>query len=327
MNKRLNIAFLAGGDSSEREVALGSAAQTIKAFKEDKYSVYMIDVHCGKWTYKDNDGKEWYVDQNDCTLTVNGEKITFDYAYIMIHGTPGEDGKLQALLQMQGIPFSTGDMASSVITFDKTTCKLAASRTGVALAKEILLGKNDKWSADEIVEELGLPIFVKPNASGSSCGVTKVSAKEEIAEAIRKAFTESSEVLIEEMISGREVACGVLITKEKEYLLPVTEVVSKNDYFDYEAKYTPGMAAEITPAELPDEIVERLHHYTRAIYRACRCRGLARVDFIVTPEGVPYMIEINTVPGMSSGSIVPKQLRAAGLELSDIIDEIIEDTL
>ena len=327
MNRRLNIAFLAGGDSSEREIALGSAAQTIKAFDEKKYAVYMIDVHCGKWTYKSEDGREWLVDQNDCTLTIDGTKVVFDYAYIMIHGTPGEDGKLQALLQMQHIPFSTGDMASSVITFDKTTCKLAAARTGVALAREVLLCQDQEWSADEIIEQLGLPIFVKPNASGSSCGVTKVNSKEGIAEAVAKAFTESSEVLIEEMISGREVACGVLITKKREYLLPVTEVVSKNEYFDYEAKYTPGMATEITPADLSEDIVAKLHHYTRAIYRACRCRGLARVDFIITADGTPYMIEINTVPGMSSGSIVPKQLRAAGYELSDILDEIIEDTL
>lgn len=327
MDKRLNIAFLAGGDSSEREIALGSAAQTINSFKKERYNLYMIDVHCGKWTYKDNNGAEWLVDQNDFSLTVAGERITFDYAFIMIHGTPGEDGKLQAYLQMQGVPFSTGDMASSVITFDKTTCKLAAARTGVALAREVLLSRGDEWSAEDIVGRLGLPIFVKPNASGSSCGVTRVTDVSELPEAIEKAFSESSEVLIEEMISGREVACGVLITKKKEYLLPVTEVVSKNAYFDYEAKYTPGMAAEITPADLSDEIVEKLHYFTRAIYRACRCRGLARVDFIITPEGTPYMIEINTVPGMSSGSIIPKQLRAAGLDLSDILDEVIEDTL
>lgn len=327
MDKRLNIAFLVGGDSSEREIALGSAAQTIHSFSEDKYSVYMIDVHCGKWSYKDGDGKEWFVDLNDCTLTIEEEKICFDYAFIMIHGTPGEDGKLQAMLQMQGIPFSTGDMASSVITFDKTTCKLAAAHTGVALAKEILLRKGEAWSAEDIVSKLGLPIFIKPNASGSSCGVTKVSDKSDIGAAIEKAFAESSEVLIEEMIVGREMACGVLITKKREYLLPITEIVSKNEYFDFEAKYTPGMAAEITPADISDDIVEKLHRYTRDIYRACRCRGLARVDFIVTPDGTPYMIEINSVPGMSSGSIVPKQLRAAGLELSYIIDEIIEDTL
>ncbi len=326
MNRKLNVAFLAGGDSSEREVALGSAAQTIGAFRPERYNVYMIDVHHNRWRYTDPEGGVWEVDKNDFSLTVSGEKVLFDYAYIMIHGTPGEDGRLQAYLDMAGVPYSSCDMVSSVLTFDKATCKRTVAHTGVALARERVLSRQSEWSAEELVAELGLPMFVKPNASGSSCGVTRVTFVEEIPAAVERAFAESPEVLVEEQIVGREVACGVLITRQKEYLLPITEIRSRNAYFDYEAKYTPGMSEEITPAYLSDEIISELHRLTAAIYRACRCRGLARVDFIVTPEGTPYMIEINTIPGMSSGSIVPKQLAAAGLNLSDIIDEIIEDT-
>ncbi len=326
MERKMNIAFLAGGDSSEREVALGSAAQTIGAFRKDRYNVYMIDVHHNRWTYTDPEGSVLEVDKNDFSLTISDEKIRFDYAYIMIHGTPGEDGRLQAYLDMAGVPYSSCDIVSSVLTFDKATCKQTVAATGVALAREKVISRHSEWSAEELVAQLGLPMFVKPNASGSSCGVTRVTSAEEIPAAVERAFSESPEVLVEEQIVGREVACGVLITSKKEYLLPITEICSRNAYFDYEAKYTPGMSEEITPADLPESVVDELHRLTAAIYRACRCRGLARVDFIVTPEGVPYMIEINTIPGMSSGSIVPKQLAAAGLNLSDIIDEIIEDT-
>ena len=270
---------------------------------------------------------EYGVDLNDFSLTVEDEKVVFDYAYIMIHGTPGEDGHLQGYLEMMGIPFSSCDMVSSVITFDKITTKRAVAHTGVGLAKDILLREDDWIAPEAIVAELGLPLFVKPNASGSSCGVTKVKRVEELPEAIFKAFEESSEVLVEEFIAGREMACGVLVTSDKEWLLPITEVIAKNEFFDYEAKYTAGMSDEITPADIPAELADRLHAMTLAAYKACRCRGLARVDFIVTPEGEPYLVEINTIPGMSGGSIVPKQIRAAGMTMTEILTLVIEDAL
>ena len=263
---------------------------------------------------------------NDFSLTVEGTKTLFDYAYIMIHGTPGEDGHLQGYLEMMGVPFSSCDMVSSVITFDKITTKRAVAYTGVGLAKDILLREDDWIAPEAIVAELGLPLFVKPNASGSSCGVTKVKRVDELPEAIFKAFEESSEVLVEEFVAGREMACGVLVTADKEWLLPITEVVAKNEFFDYEAKYTAGMSDEITPADIPAELADRLHEMTLAAYKACRCRGLARVDFIVTPEGEPYLIEINTIPGMSGGSIVPKQLREAGISMTEALTAVIEDT-
>lgn len=321
-----NIALLAGGNSSEREIALQSAAQVREAFDKERYNVWLIDVHGRSFTYR-NEGKEYQMDLNDFSLTVEGEKIEFEYAYIMIHGTPGEDGHIQGYLEMMGVPFSSCDMVSSVITFDKVTTKRAVADTGVGLAKGLLLREEDWIAPDAIVAELGLPLFVKPNASGSSCGVTKVKSAEELPEAIFKAFDESPEVLVEEFIAGREMACGVLVTSEKEYLFPITEVVAKNEFFDYEAKYTAGMSDEITPADITPEIADKLHEMTLAAYKACRCKGLARVDFIVTPEGEPYMIEINTIPGMSGGSIVPKQIRAAGMTMTEVLTLIIEDEL
>ncbi|MBR1957417.1 MAG: D-alanine--D-alanine ligase [Tidjanibacter sp.] len=324
--KKLNVALLAGGNSSEREIALQSAAQVAAAFDAEKYNVWLVDVCGRKFTHRTAEGVEYGVDLNDFSLTVEGTKTLFDYAYIMIHGTPGEDGHLQGYLEMMGVPFSSCDMVSSVITFDKITTKRAVAHTGVGLAKDILLREDDWIAPEAIVAELGLPLFVKPNASGSSCGVTKVKRVEELPEAIFKAFEESSEVLVEEFVAGREMACGVLVTADKEWLLPITEVVAKNEFFDYEAKYTAGMSDEITPADIPAELADRLHEMTLAAYKACRCRGLARVDFIVTPEGEPYLIEINTIPGMSGGSIVPKQLREAGISMTEALTAVIEDT-
>lgn len=321
-----NIALLAGGNSSEREIALQSAAQVAEAFDKERYKVWLVDVKGREFIYRDGE-QESRVDLNDFSLTIGGEKICFDYAYIMIHGTPGEDGHLQGYLEMMGIPFSSCDMVSSVITFDKQSTKLAVSQTGVSLAKGVLLRESDWIAPDAIVAELGLPLFVKPNASGSSCGVTKVKSVEELPDAIFRAFDESSEVLIEECIVGREMACGVLVTEDEELLLPITEIVAKNEFFDYEAKYTAGMSDEITPAEISEELAAKLHELTLAAYKACRCKGLARVDFIVTPEGEPYLIEINTIPGMSAGSIVPKQIRAAGLTMTEVLTRVIENDL
>lgn len=327
MNRKLNVALLAGGNSSEREIALGSAAQVAEAFDRQKYNVWLIDVHHRSFTYRTEQGGEYNVDLNDFSLTVGDEKVVFDYAFVMIHGTPGEDGHIQGYLEMMGIPFSSCGMTSSVITFDKVSTKRAVAHTGINLAKGMLLGAEDWIAPDMIVAELGLPLFVKPNASGSSCGVTKVKSADELLPAIMAAFEESDEVLVEEFVGGREFACGVMATEEQFYRLPVTEIVAKNEFFDYEAKYTAGMSDEITPAEIPAELAERLQELSEIAYKACRCRGLVRVDFIVTPEGEPYMIEVNSIPGMSAGSIVPKQLRAAGMTMTEALNLVIESTL
>ncbi len=324
--KRLHIALMAGGNSSEREIALQSAAQIAEVLDPAKYDVKLIDLHHRDWIYTAPDGSRQQVDKNDFSITLNGEKRPFDYALVIIHGTPGENGMLQGYLEMMGIPHSSCSMVSSVITFDKISTKRALQGTGIALAREKFLQGACVVDPEEVVAELGLPLIVKPNASGSSFGVTKVYHKEELRAAIEKARSESDEVLIEECITGREMACGILLTDREVLLLPITEIVSKNDFFDYEAKYEAGMSDEITPAEISEEVRLKLNEATLKAYHACRCRGLVRVDFIVTPEGVPYLIEINAIPGMSSGSIVPKQARAAGISLGELFDKVIEDT-
>lgn len=324
---RLKIALLAGGNSSEREIALNSAAQISAALDKQKYDVKVIDLHHRDWVYTAPDGRRYDVDKNDFSLTVEGERTQFEYALIIIHGTPGEDGKLQGYLDMMGIPYSSCSQVSSTITFDKISTKRAVAGRGINLAREVLLGRGDKIDTEAIVAQLGLPLFIKPNASGSSFGVTRVTSADEIGKAVELAFSESDEVLIEECITGREFGCGVIITDEKEYLFPITEIISKRAFFDYEAKYTEGLSDEITPADIDEQIVARLNRMTAEAYRACRCSGVVRIDFIVTPEGTPYMIEINSIPGMSSGSIVPKQARAMGMSLGELYDIVIEDSL
>lgn len=325
--ERLKIALLAGGDSSEREIALQSAGQIADALDATKYDVKLIDIHGRDWFYTAPDGRRFRLDRNDFSVTVDGIRTEFEYALIIIHGTPGEDGKLQGYLDMMGIPYSSCSQVSSVITFDKISTKRAVAGRGINLAREIFLRRGEKFSPEEIVARLGLPVFVKPNASGSSFGVTKVSKAEEIGEAVDKAFSESDEVLIEEYIGGREMGCGAMITRDgREYVFPITEIVPKHDFFDYESKYTAGMSDEITPAPISDDIRRELNRMTLEAYRACRCSGVVRVDFIVTPEGKPYMIEINSIPGMSAGSIVPKQVRCMGMTLGELYDIIISDT-
>ena len=324
---RLKIALLAGGNSSEREIALNSAAQIAAALDEQKYDVKVIDLHYRNWTYTAPDGRQYEVDKNDFSLTVEGERTEFEYALIIIHGTPGEDGKLQGYLDMMGIPYSSCSQVSSTITFDKISTKRAVAGRGINLAREILVSRGDKVDPNAVVEQLGLPLFIKPNASGSSFGVTRVTAVEQIDEAITAALAESDEALIEECITGREFGCGVIITDEREYLFPITEIISKRAFFDFEAKYTEGLSDEITPADIDAQTVAELNKMTREAYRACRCSGVVRIDFIVTPEGKPYMIEINSIPGMSSGSIVPKQARAMGMSLGELYDIVITDSL
>ena len=323
--KRLKIALLAGGDSPERAIALQSAAQIEQALDHDKYDITLIDLHHRNWHYTAPDGREWQVDKNDFSLTVEGVRKSFDYALIIIHGTPGEDGRLQGYLDMMGIPYSSCSMLSSVITFDKITTK----RTLVGhvnLAREVFLRRGEACDPEKIVRELGLPLFVKPNANGSSFGVTKVHTAEELPAAIAAAFAQGDEILIEECIAGQEIGCGVMIAGGREYIFPETEIVPKNDFFDYEAKYTAGRSEEITPARIAPEIRAELNRMTLDAYRICRCSGVVRVDFIVTPEGKPYFIELNSIPGMSPGSIVPKQAHAMGMSLGALYDLIIADT-
>lgn len=321
MMKKINIALLAGGDSSEREIALDSAGQIGQALDGNKYNVYLIDVNGRSWSCG---GVQ--VDKNDFSLTIADNKVVFDYALIIIHGRPGEDGRLQGYLDIMGVRYSSCSMVSSVITFDKELCKRVVEDCGINLAKEIFLRKGDKVDGKTIVSKLGLPLFVKPNASGSSFGVTKVKAIEELQPAIDAAMKESEEVLIEEFIAGREFGCGLIVADGKEVVLPITEIISKRDFFDHQAKYTEGMSEEITPADLEEGVASQIREMALRAYKACRCSGIVRIDFIVTEQGVPYMIEINAIPGMSAASIVPKQVEAAGITLGQLYDMVINDS-
>ena len=324
--EKLKIALLAGGDSPEREIALQSAAQIAAALDRGKYDVTVIDLHRRDWHYTAPDGRQWQVDKNDFSLTVEGERREFDYALVIIHGTPGEDGRLQGYLDMMGIPYSSCSMVSSVITFDKITTKRTLAVRDINLAREVFLRRDEAFDAARIVADLGLPLFVKPNANGSSFGVTKVHTPEELPAAIAAAFAQGDEILVEECIAGREMGCGVMIAGGKEYLFPITEIIPRKEFFDYEAKYTAGRSEEITPADIAPEVKAELNRMTLEAYRTCRCSGIVRVDFIVTPEGRPYFIELNSIPGMSAGSIVPKQVRAMGMTLGELFDIVIDDT-
>ena len=319
-----NIALLTGGDSSEWQIALQGAENIGNALDCSRYTPYTIVLRNGHWTYTAPDGTKSELDRNDFTLPVAGRKIKLDYALIVIHGTPGEDGRLQGYLDMMGIPYSSCGFVSSVLTFDKAACKRAVAGSGIHLAKEILLNKTSEIDPAAIVAELGLPLFVKPNASGSSFGVTKVKKQNELLPAITEAFKESDQVLMEEFIEGREISCGVMIAGGKEYIFPITELVCQSEFFDYKAKYQ-GFSNEITPADLPEVIRKEVNRLTLIAYKRLNCRGVVRIDFIVKGE-TPYMIEINTIPGMSSHSIIPQQAAAMGMSLTELFNLIIDET-
>ncbi|MDR0509790.1 MAG: D-alanine--D-alanine ligase [Rikenellaceae bacterium] len=326
MNK-LNIALLAGGDSSEREVSLRSAKFVAGRLDREKYNIYHVDIHGLDWKCTAPSGHTAQVDRNDFSVVVEGERVRFDFALIIIHGTPGEDGRLQGYLDMTGVPYSSCGMTSSVITFDKSTAKRAVAGTGINLARELFIRRGERPDPAQMVAGLGLPMFVKPNASGSSCGVTKVCCMEEVIPAVEAALAESDEALAEEFVAGREFGCGVMVAGGREWVFPLTEIVPHKEFFDYEAKYTAGFSEEITPAKLDEHIAAEIRRMALAAYRACRCSGVVRVDFIVTPEGKPYMIEVNSIPGMSAESIIPKQLAAAGMSVGELYDIIIADRL
>lgn len=321
-----NIALLAGGDSSEREISIQSAAQIAKQIDATKYNVYQIDIHGRDWTYTDADGINYMVDKNDFSIVFDKCKVILEYAIILIHGTPGENGRLQGYLDIMGIHYSSCSLVSSAVTFDKRICKAVVQQVGIPLAREVYLCKGDVVDADALVETLGLPMFVKPNASGSSFGVTKVKDKEQIITAIEEAFKESEAVLIEEYLEGREFGCGVMIAAGKEYVLPIAEIKPKHEFFDYAAKYTEGLSEEIVPAEIPDPLANEIGALALKAYRACSCSGIVRIDFIVR-DNTPYMVEINSIPGMSGGSIVPKQVAAKGMNFTELFNIIIEDTI
>jgi len=305
------IAIVAGGDSSEFEISVKSAAEVEKALKS-KYNIFIIVIRGTNWYWEDQKGRYHNIDKNDFTLTTDDQKIRFDGVFVAIHGTPGENGLLQGYFDIMGIPYTSCGAFCSALTFNKQACKLFLKEYGLQMADAVLIRKGEMIDSQAISKQLGLPCFVKPNDSGSSFGVSKVKHHEDMLPAIEMAFRESNEVLIEAFMSGREVACGVIKTRNKTLVLPVTEIISKNEFFDYEAKYTSGRSNEVTPADMAESVTNEIQSISSRVYDLLGCKGIVRVDFIVVGEK-PYFLEINTVPGMTQESLVPQQARAAGI--------------
>ena len=320
-----NIAIVGGGDSSEYLISVKSAAQIIELINKEKYNPYPVTLTGTKWIATMPDGSEIPVDLRDFSISPNGEKIRFEYAFIIIHGTPGENGKLQAYLDMQKIPYNTSSVLSSALTFNKYVCKIYLKNFGITTAEAVLINKSRSFSNEEIIDKVGLPCFVKPNNGGSSFGTSRVNKADEMENALIEAFKEDNEVIVESFVKGTELSCGLVKTLDEEIIFPITEIVSANEFFDYEAKYTEGKAEEITPARVSEEVTKRCRQLASDIYDHLNCRGIVRIDFIIRGNQI-FFLELNSIPGMSKESIVPKQIRAMGFKVEDIIDKVIDDT-
>jgi len=321
-----NIALLAGGYSGEYVISIQTAT-TIKAnLDTDLYNVYKIIVTKEDW-FHETQHEKIPIDKNDFSLTLNGKKIKFDCAFIAIHGTPGEDGRMQGYLDMLSIPYTSCNAIVSALTFNKSYCnKVVKDFNVVNIANSYHLIKGEPFSVGTLLDHLKMPLFVKPNESGSSLGVSKVKTVEELLPAIEKSFKEDKQVLVEEFIEGREVTIGVYRLGQNVFTLPATEIVSKNEFFDYEAKYTPGVTNEITPAPIPENINEELKSKASLLYRFLNCRGIVRMDFIIEKKSDKlFFLEVNTMPGQSENSIVPQQVRAAGMTLKEFYGALLED--
>jgi D-alanine-D-alanine ligase len=319
-----NIAVLAGGYTSERHISLNSGNQILNSLDKNLYNCFLIEVNPDGMFYLFENGR-YQVNMNDFTIIINGKVIKFDYSYIALHGSPGEDGKIQGWLDILKIPYSACNVFSSSVSFNKNACKKMLENTGVNLAKSVALVNGEIFSVDEVIERTGLPCFVKPNTAGSSYGVTKVYEKDKLIDAVNLAALEDNVVIAEEFIEGTEVSCGVLKTSNMELVFPVTEIVTVNDYFDTQAKYDPSLTQEITPARISDKETMLVQKYSSMIYDLLSCKGIVRIDYIIK-NGKPYFLELNSIPGMSAESIVPKQIRTIGKTMTEILTLVIEDS-
>ena len=320
------IAFVTGGYSGESVISYKSAETIENNLDRDRYDVYKIDITPDGWFYQ-NGGQKVAVDRNDFSINLQNRKISFDAVLIGIHGTPGEDGKLQGYLDLMNLPYTSCDAATSALTFNKRYTVAVAAFAQINVAKSIHLFKNISVDPKHILDKLQLPLFVKPNNGGSSIGMSKVNAPDELPSALAKAFREDDQVLVEEFIAGREFTVGVFKTIKEIVVLPITEVKSKKDFFDYEAKYQ-GMSEETTPALVDESIATKIRHTAKKVYEVFNCRGVVRIDFIYNEsKQEPYILEINTVPGQSEASIVPQQVKAMGMTLKEFYSALIEDAL
>ena len=325
-NLKRTIAIVCGGDSSEHDVSLRSAQGLYSFFDKERYNVYIVDMKGLDWHVELHDGTTAKIDRNDFSFVEDGKTVTFDYAYITIHGTPGENGLLQGYFELIGLPYSTSGVLVEAMTFDKFVLNQYLRGYGVSVADSLLIrkGYEEVVSDDEVEERIGMPCFVKPAADGSSFGVTKVKNKDQLAPAIRKAMMESPEVMVESFLDGTEITQGIYKTKQKTVVFPITEVVTSNEFFDYDAKYN-GQVQEITPARIPADTAERVTKITSHIYDILHCNGIIRIDYIISKEGKISMLEVNTTPGMTATSFIPQQVRAAGLSMADVLTDIVEN--
>lgn len=320
------VAIIAGGDSSEHEVSMNSAKGIYSFIDKEKYNLYIVELSKKAWEAVLADGTRSKIDKNDFSFMDGDKKVKPDFAYITIHGTPGENGILQGYFELLDIPYSTCDVLVSAMTFSKFTLNQYLKGFGIRVAEAMLVNKRFGIEDKDVIEKIGLPCFIKPNASGSSFGVTKVKTADQIQPALKAAFAESDDVMIEAFMDGIELANGCYKTKNKSVVFPITEVVSDNEFFDYNAKYK-GEVTEITPARLSPELTERVKKLTSAVYDILGCKGIVRVDYIITEGEKINMLEINTTPGMTATSFIPQQVKAAGLDMKDVMTDIIEEGL
>ena len=324
--QKRTIAIVCGGDSSEHDVSLRSAQGLYSFFDKERYNVYIVQMKGTDWQVDLPDGTTSRIRMQDFSFREGNKTRHFDYAYITIHGTPGENGILQGYFELLHIPYSTSGVLVEAMTFDKFVLNQYLRGFGVRVAESMLVRRGQEQQLDEqqIVDTIGMPCFVKPACDGSSFGVTKVKKADQLAAALRVAMMESDEVMIESFLEGTEITVGCYKTSEKQVVFPVTEVVTKNEFFDYDAKYN-GQVEEITPARIPAEQAERAQQLTLAIYDILHCNGIVRIDYIISPKGDISMLEINTTPGMTATSFIPQQVRAAGLSMTDVLTDIVEN--
>ena len=328
MNKKKIIAILCGGDTSEHDVSMRSAEGIASFLDPARYNIYKVEIHAGHWEAILPDGTRSIVDRNDFSFQDGERRVRPDFCYITIHGAPGENGVLQGYLDLIRMPYSTCDVLVEAMTYDKFVLNNYVRAFGVSVADSLLIkqGRDHEVSDEEIIRRIGLPCFVKPASGGSSFGTTKVKTPEALRPAIDLALKEGEDVMVEAFMKGTEVTCGCYKTRTKSVVFPVTEVVTENEFFDYDAKYN-GQVQEITPARISDSLTQRIQTLTGMLYDILGCHGNIRIDYIITEGNKINMLEINTTPGMTPTSFIPQQVRAAGLEIRDVLTDIIEDTL
>ena len=324
---KLNIAIIAGGDSGEYNISIKSGIIAAEILDKEKFETYLIQIKGNDWFFEFN-GKKHQINKNDFSLDLDGKKILFQCVFCAIHGTPGENGKMPAYFEMLNIPFTSSGTLTSAITFNKNYCNRVVSTYGVDVSGSTHLFRGEDYSKNQILEHLTLPLFVKPNAGGSSVGMSKVSEADKLLGAIEIAFKEDNEILIEEFIKGREFTCAVIQSKEKLIVFPICEVISKKEFFDFESKYLPDLAEEILPANIPEELEINIKQQSAMLYRRLNCKGVVRADYIYNQDDDRLVfLEINTVPGLTKESIVPKMAMEMGLSLTELFTMMVEDAI